>query len=63
MIVYVVSYEDLNWGFSGVCYAADDRQMAQDYIDRQTDKDHCSYRLTEIVVSQKEDSKSEEDVR
>ena len=61
MIVYVVSYEDRF--FSGVSYVADDRQMAQDYIDRQTDKDSCSYRITEIVVSRKESGKSAESVR
>ena len=53
MIVYIVSYEDDF--FSGVSYVADDRQMAQDYIDRQTDKDSCFYHIFEMVVSQKEE--------
>lgn len=61
MIVYVVTYQDRN--FSGVSYVADDRQMAQDYIDRQTDRDIYDYRITEMVVSQKESDKSAEDVR
>lgn len=52
MIVYVVSYEDRF--FSGVSYVADDRQMAQDYIDRQTDRDTCHYHISEMVVSRKE---------
>ena len=61
MIVYVVSYEDRF--FSGVSYVADDRQMAQDYIDRQTDKDTCHYHIFEMVVSQKDNRKSAEGVR
>lgn len=61
MIVYIVSYEDDF--FSGVSYVADDRQMAQDYIDRQTDKDSCSYHIFEMVVSQKENRKPAEGVR
>ena len=61
MKVYVVSYQDRN--FSGVSYVADDRKMAQDYIDRQTDKDIYDYRITEIVVSQKDNRKPAEGVR
>ena len=61
MIVYVVSYEDRN--FSGVSYIADDIKMAQDYIDRQTDRDIYDYRITEMVVSQKENRKPAEGVR
>ena len=61
MIVYIVSYQDRN--FSGVSYVADDRQMAQDYIDRQTDRDIYDYRITEMVVSQKDNRKPAEGVR
>lgn len=61
MIVYVVSYEDRF--FSGVSYVADDRQMAQDYIDRQTDRDTCHYHISEMVVSQKDNRKPAEGVR
>ena len=61
MMVYIVLYED--WAFNGVAYVANDRKMAQDYIDRQTPKDFYRYRIVEWVVSQKENENLSESVR
>ena len=61
MIVYIVLYED--WAFSGVAYVANDRKMAQDYIDSQLDKDFYRYRIVEWAVSQKESENLTESVR
>lgn len=61
MIVYIVLYED--WAFSGVAYVANDRKMAQDYIDSQLDKDFYRYRIVEWVISQKDNRKPAEGVR